>query len=226
MRRLAAEQMLDYALLHGTLARDDLLRLASRLASFYPLLPSEPVTPVHYRARLLRRVAGAAGELSRRDYQLPQARVRDLCKAQSAVLERLAPELDERVRAGHIVECHGDLRPEHVYLHQSLAVIDCLEFSHQLRVADAADELAFLALECERLGMPASGRALLQAYGQLSRDAPPPELLDFYQSCRAGTRAVIAARHLLDEEFRDSPHWQRRACQYLQLAEEHIEACH
>jgi aminoglycoside phosphotransferase family enzyme len=55
--------------------------------------------------------------------------------------------------------------------------------------------------------------------------APAP-LVHFYQSCRAGTRAMIAARHLLDERFRHSPHWWRRAEHYLQLAEDHIGACH
>jgi aminoglycoside phosphotransferase family enzyme len=47
-------------------------------------------------------------------------------------------------------------------------------------------------------------------------------VVHFYQSCRATTRALIAARHLHDEKFRHSPHWMRRAGVYLQLAEEHI----
>ena len=35
-----------------------------------------------------------------------------------------------------------------------LAIIDCLEFSTEFRTLDTADELGFLALECERLHAP------------------------------------------------------------------------
>jgi aminoglycoside phosphotransferase family enzyme len=226
MRRLPAEQMLDYVLQHDRLGEADLERLARRLAAFYATLPSEPLAPARYRMRCLRRVLAATRELSRDGFELPQARVRAVCEAQCAALQRIGSLLDERVRRGHIIEGHGDLRPEHVYLGSPLAIIDCLEFSRQLSVADAADELGFLALECERIGVPAPGLALIQAYSHISGDVPPPALLHFYQSCRASTRAMIAARHLLDDKFRHSSQWWRRASHYLELAERHIGACH
>jgi aminoglycoside phosphotransferase family enzyme len=94
-----------------------------------------------------------------------------------------------------------------------------------LRIIDSVDELGFLALECERLAAPATGNSLLHRYAGLSGDWPPAMLVHFYQSCRASTRALIAARHLLDEKFRHSPHWIRRARQYLQLAGQHIGQC-
>jgi aminoglycoside phosphotransferase family enzyme len=225
MRRLPAEQMLDYVLQHGGLDPQDLERLARHLAAFYSALPSEPLDAPRYRMRCLRRVLAATRELSREGFDLPQDQVRAVCQAQCAALQRIGALLDERVRLGRIVKGHGDLRPEHVYLGVPLAIIDCLEFSHELSVADPADELAFLALECERIGVPGPGIALLQAYGRLTGDVAPPPLVHFYQSCRASTRAMIAARHLLDDRFRHSPHWWRRASQYLELAERHIGAC-
>jgi aminoglycoside phosphotransferase family enzyme len=225
MRRLPAQLTLDYLLQHGALAEVDLLRLAGRLAAFYFALPAEALSAARYRTRFLRRLMAASRELGQQAYELPQDQVQSLHDAQCAALQRLGPLLDERVAQGHIVEGHGDLRPEHIYLGNPLAIIDCLEFSHELRVADTADELAFLALECERLGSPTAGRALLQAYARFTGDTPAPQLVHFYQSCRALTRAMIAARHLLDEKFRHSPHWWRRACQYLALAHAHIGAC-
>jgi aminoglycoside phosphotransferase family enzyme len=226
MRRLPAEQMLDYVLRHDRLGEADLDRLARRLAGFYATLPSEPLAPARYRMRCLRRVLAATRELSREGFGLPQARVRALCEAQCAALQQVGPLLDERVRLGRIARGHGDLRPEHVYLGSPLAIIDCLEFSRELSVADCADELAFLALECERIGEPAPGRALMQAYARITGDQPPPSVVHFYQSCRASTRAMIAARHLLDDQFRHSSQWGRRASHYLELAEQHIGACH
>jgi aminoglycoside phosphotransferase family enzyme len=225
MRRLPAPAMLDYAIMHRALSGADLLRLVERLTWFYRALPPVPLAAEHYRARFLRQVTSAWRELSSEEYDLPGAHVQAVHDAQAAALLRIAPLLDERVQAGRIVEGHGDLRPEHIYLGKPLAVIDCLEFSRDLRVVDVVDELGFLALECERLGAAETGLALLRAYRQLSGDATPPALLHFYQSCRATTRAKIAARHLLDEKFRHSPHWVRRACHYLRLAEEHIGKC-
>lgn len=222
MRRLPAERMLDYALVHGTLADDDLRRLAARLVAFYRGLDPEAVDRAAWRERFRLQIEANRRGLASPLYGLPSGHVRQLARDQHAALDRLAALLDQRVLSGCIVEGHGDLRPEHVFLGDPVAVIDCLEFSRMLRLGDPADELAFLAMECERLGSRVAGQTLLQEYATLSGDAVPGELLHFYQSCRAGTRALIAARHLLDARFRHSPHWMRRAGQYLQLAEEHV----
>lgn len=222
MTRLPADHMLDYALAHGTLAEGDLLRVARRLHDFYRLLPPEPIDCAGYRDRFRRRIEANRNALRAAAYGLPAGHVRALAADQCAMLAQLGGLLDERVRGGHIVEGHGDLRPEHIYLGEPVAVIDCLEFARSLRVVDVADEMGFLALECERLGGGMAGFALLRHYADVSGDTPPSPVLHFYQSCRATTRALIAARHLLDDKFRHSPHWLRRAGQYIQLAEEHI----
>ena len=105
------------------------------------------------------------------------------------------------------------------------AIIDRLEFSAELRTLDCADELAFLGLECERLGAPQLGTVLLAAYLELTGDAPEPALIHFYQSYRAGIRAQLAAWHLREVRYRDSPKWPSRARQYLQLAAQHMQDC-
>ena len=53
---------------------------------------------------------------------------------------------------------HGDLRPEHIWLDDKVRIIDCLEFNPRLRAVDPFDEIAFLSLECERLGAAWVGR--------------------------------------------------------------------
>jgi aminoglycoside phosphotransferase family enzyme len=129
------------------------------------------------------------------------------------------------VRAGKIVDVHGDLRPEHVCLRPDVHIIDCLEFSPELRLADSADELAFLALECERLGAGATGTLLPRAYGDASGEPPQPSLAHSYQSYRACLRAAIALRQLQEPKFRYSPQWLARANEYLLLAERHALSC-
>lgn len=133
--------------------------------------------------------------------------------------------LGARVASGRILEGHGDLRPEHVYLGEPPAIIDCLEFSAELRWLDAADEVGFLALECERARAAALGCVLLHSWREASGDTVPDALLHFYQSCRACSRARLAIRHLREARYRGSPVWRRRAMRYLALAERHLRAC-
>jgi hypothetical protein len=109
-------------------------------------------------------------------------------------LLRLRPEiLDERVRAGRVVDGHGDLRPEHICFSEPLAIFDCIEFNSEFRTIDVADELAFLAAECDFLGAGWVGPQLLRTYEEQSSDQPAAELWAFYKSYRACVRAKVAA---------------------------------
>lgn len=223
MCRLPSRQMLDYAILHQSVTDADFERVAAHLAAFYGACEPVPTDPRNYRARLQRQIEANRRELDLETYHLPQPRVDAVCQAQAAAVESMASLFD--ARANRIVEGHGDLRPEHICLRPQLAIIDCLEFSRELRLVDRADEMAFLALECERLGAAAAGATLLARYGALSGDVADARLIHFYQSYRAGMRATISVRHLQEEKFRYSPQWLQRTLQYLQLAEQHIGHC-
>jgi aminoglycoside phosphotransferase family enzyme len=52
-------------------------------------------------------------------------------------------------------------------------IIDCLEFNRNFRILDAASELSFLALECERLGAPRIGRLIFETYSEKTGDSRP-----------------------------------------------------
>lgn len=224
MHRLPTQQMLDYAIKHGTANEQDIRRVATRLAGFYRACAPIAIDPGEYRSRFLINIDAHLRELSVPAYQLSAEQVSAICQAQRTVLQNMAGMFDERVKSGKIVEGHGDLRPEHICLDPELSIIDCLEFSRDLRIVDPADELGFLALECDRLGAPDFGALLMRTYGEMSDDSPAAALIHFYQSYRACLRATIAIRHLNEEKFRYSPEWPRRAREYLQLAERHIAA--
>lgn len=225
MRRLPSQMMLDYALRHGTAGESDVARIARRLVDFYRGSEPAPMTPPDYRNRFLVQIDSCEHELSQPAFRLPATQIDGICRAQRRMLRDMAAQFDVRVCEGKIVEGHGDLRPEHVCLDPALSIIDCLEFSRDLRLIDPADEISFLALECERLGAGSLGDALLRRYLDYSDDRPPAPLMHFYQSYRALLRAVIAIRHLNEEKFRYSPEWSRRARHYLDLAESHLARC-
>jgi aminoglycoside phosphotransferase family enzyme len=146
-------------------------------------------------------------------------KVKALADAELDVLARCAAGFDRRVEQGRIVEGHGDLRPEHLWLETSPSIIDCVEFDRSLRVVDPADELAFLSLECERLGSPEVGRWFLDTYVDITGDHPPGWLLAFYRVYRALRRATLAARHLDDLAVADPGRFRDRARHYIAVAE-------
>ena len=219
MRRLSGERMLDFVLQRGDLSGAWLGRLVEVLSKFYARAQAVPFTPAAYIARLERRILVDERELSRHALRLAARKVRRVIAAQRRFLER-HPEL-LAARAGRIVEGHGDLRPEHVWLGRPIAVIDALEFSRDLRILDPAEEIAFLALECERLAGPAIAERLMTRFCAANEPPFPEALGHFYMSRRAATRAKLAAWHMLDPQFPQHRPWRARAHSYLDDAWRH-----
>lgn len=225
MRRLPAQRMLDVMIRERRVGSDDVRSVAGVLGRFYLECAAVKVTPADYRKRLADTIAEHLEELSTPAFGLPAALVAQICARQRGVLDRCSALFDERATSGKIVEGHGDLRPEHICLEPQPQIIDCLEFSRDFRILDRADELAFLALECERLGAPELKAPIFETYGELTADRPHPVLVHFYQSHRACLRAKMSIWHLKDSALRANPKWPAQARDYLRFAHEHIEQC-
>lgn len=104
-----------------------------------------------------------------------------------------------RMRTGRIRDGHGDLRADHVYFHDGVQIIDCIEFNERFRYGDAALDLAFLMMDLDRLGHGRTGRRLLAAYARTARDPEIYALLDFYAAYRALVRLKVACFSLKDD---------------------------
>jgi aminoglycoside phosphotransferase family enzyme len=218
MHRLPRARILDHAIAAGTLRAEAVRALAFDLARFYKAGPPVPIEPSVYRGRFGAGIRDHRGVLSDPGFGLDGALVGRVCEAQDAFLARRAGLFDARIAARRIVEAHGDLRPEHICLGPSPQIIDCLEFKRDFRIMDPADELSFLALECELLGAPWVGPLVFDAYGQATGDGPPPGLIHFYKSYRACLRAKLAVQHLRDAEIREPDKWPALGARYLALA--------
>jgi aminoglycoside phosphotransferase family enzyme len=218
MRRLPEEAMLDRAIGAGRVDASHIHKIAQLLADFYRRAERVRMSGLHYREKLERAVHADLRELDNPAWRLSRSLVRGVPERQLERLQRDAALFDERAQAGRIVDGHGDLRPEHICLEAEPIIIDCLEFNQELRLLDPVDELAFLALECERLGAPSIGEHILAAYEELSGDRPDPRLVRFYRDHRAYRRAKIAIWHLRDHLGRHRDKWRRQAQHYLELA--------
>jgi aminoglycoside phosphotransferase family enzyme len=224
MRRLPEMLMLDRALQSGGPEQGDLDRVALRLARFYQGLAAEPVAPDTRRRWYQGEIDLSWRELSRGEFALDRARIEQVA-GRLGKFPRDRPDLLlARHQEGKIVEGHGDLRPEHICLKREPVVIDCLEFSRELRLVDPADEMAFLALECAMMGQADVGARLQRSYETMTGDRPPEPLISWYMGFRAFLRARLVALHSLEPGPRSPEAWLAQADRYLDAALGYTEA--
>lgn len=221
MRRLDERRMLDNTLAEGSLNRSKLDRLAAKLTSFYTRARPSLIDPASFLGEWRRKVAENRRVLADSKLALDFGVRTRIDRAQRRFLDECAGLLSERVARRRIVDGHGDLRPEHIWLGTPLAIIDCLEFSPRLRTVDPFDELAFVDIECQRLGAAWPGRYLARQVGHRLGDSVPAPLFAFYRCYRATTRARLAFAHLLDSDRREREKWSAQGRAYLDIALRH-----
>jgi aminoglycoside phosphotransferase family enzyme len=218
MRRLPADRMLDAVIARGAVQDPEIETVGLLLTHFYQTTPPVLRCSTTYRDMLRDSIHLTRRELLLPLYTLSASRVASHANALLKFLEREPTMFDRRVEAGNIIDAHGDLRPEHICLEAPPQIIDCLEFNPDFRRLDTVSELAFLALECDRLGAPRVGNLILETYQRLSGDRPPQRLLAFYKNYHALIRAKVAVWHLKEPNARDPQQWIERANLYLDLA--------
>ena len=219
MRRLPIICMLDYKIQTHNVRKTDVVNIIDVLVKFYEEVDKIKLTAFDYCLRFKKAILSNSKELLYPRYQLPGSVIESIISDQLDFVFRYSELLAQRADANKIVDAHGDLRPEHICLSNTPTIIDCLEFSKELRTLDPVDELSFLSLECERLGNPLEANLVLDIYSRKTHDTPPLALINFYKSHRACKRAKVAIRHLNDNLSPNQTNkWIQRSNDYLDIA--------
>ena len=193
MRRLPAERMLDRLVAEDAASPDLLDAVGRRVASFHAEADTGGEIDLLGGIETIRR--NWEENFSQTDALGPEVLPEDTRRAVrdhvAAMLEREADRFAARVAAGRSRDCHGDLQAQHVCCVEPLQIFDCIEFNHRFRFGDVAGEIAFLAMDLERLGRPDLATRFLNAYLDESGDYEAVPLLDFYRAYRAWVRAKV-----------------------------------
>jgi aminoglycoside phosphotransferase family enzyme/predicted kinase len=184
MRRFDEQATMAALLAAGRLRQEDVARAARRIAAFHAgaercHMP-EPET---WRAQ----AAADLDDLAGLGHDVAELRLR-----LAAGVRRWGDEMQRREAAGLVRDGHGDLRADHVVCSDPLLVVDRIEFSRALRVADVADDLAFLTMDLEWLGARWAADALRSAYTKAGGLPGPPGLAALFAWRRALVRAKVA----------------------------------
>jgi aminoglycoside phosphotransferase family enzyme len=214
-----ADQALDARIATGELTRPDIERIVALLTAFYRREAKVAIAPETYIAQYRAQHLLTAQVLRDPALTLVPDQVDRALEAFEAVFDAARPTLILRAAEGHLVEGHGDLRPEHVFLTDPPVVIDCLEFSRPLRIVDPHDEIAFLGMECARFGADWIFAVLAQSLAEALDDRPPAEVMAFYWRYRALLRARLLILHLRETPVRTPARWRPLALRYLDLAD-------
>ena len=218
MRRLDESRTLEQALAAHTLLPRQLDHVVATLVEFYRHARAVFVSPETHLINWGRSLDYNKRVLLDPRFALPAGLIRRIDRAQRRFLSRRSELIAVHVRERHIVDGHGDLRPEHIWLDDPITIIDCLEFNAQLRAVDPFDEIAYLCVECERLGSAWASAYIRRRAIHALRDHLSQQLFTFYRCHRATLRARLAIAHLYEPNPRTPEKWPRRAREYLRIA--------
>jgi aminoglycoside phosphotransferase family enzyme/predicted kinase len=134
-------------------------------------------------------------------------------------LDGREPLFAARVSNGKVRDGHGDLLADDIFcLDDGPRVLDCIEFSDRLRYGDVLADVAFLAMDLERVGAPEVARRFLGWYREFSAESYPETLAHHYIAYRAHVRAKVACLRAGQGDA-SAPD---NARQLLQLAHDHL----
>jgi aminoglycoside phosphotransferase family enzyme len=218
MRRLDRRETLEHALKTGWLSAWQLDRLVATLTAFYRHAGAIFISPETHLGNWRRGIDYNRHVLLDPRLCMPAGLVRQIDRAQRRFLAERSGLIAARVRRRQIVDGHGDLRPEHIWLGDPVRIIDCLEFNRRLRAVDPWDEIALLCVECERRGGIWVSEYIRRHARLTMADGLSEPLFTFYRCHRATLRARLTIAHLLEPDPRTPEKWPPLARTYLRLA--------
>ena len=129
----------------------------------------------------------------------------------------------ERVSAGRIRDCHGDLYSANICLADKVYIFDCIEFNERFRFCDVASDIAFLAMDLDFHGLKSLSDLFVSRFIQKSADNTLEKMLNFYKCYRAYVRGKINlfTANAPEVDMPTQQQCQDMAEKYFQLAEDY-----
>lgn len=107
----------------------------------------------------------------------------------------------KRREEGRIVDGHGDLHLEHIYITpDKVMVYDCIEFNDRFRYGDLASDLAFLAMDLDFNGCWREQRNFVSRMAGKMGDSDLERIITFYKCYRAYVKGKVKSLQSTEEE--------------------------
>ena len=131
----------------------------------------------------------------------------------------------QRMDAGKVRDCHGDLYSANICLAEQTYIYDCIEFNQRFRYCDVASDVAFLAMDLDFHGMTELSHHFINTFASRSNDSGLSELLNFYKCYRAYVRGKIGlfTAHAPEVDATTQAACLSQAKRYFELAARYAE---
>ena len=200
MRRLRAGRDALSLLEKGLLSELQIDRVARRIAVFHQrnqLGKPVPLSAAAWYARCVDPVEDCIHTLFAisEDAGLREP-LEEIADAMRDFAKQQVQRFEERRLAGRAVDGHGDLHLQHIWFENAAegpVIIDCLEFSEELRQIDAASEVAFTSMDLRYRDRPVLADRFLRTYASERDDFGLYGVVDYFIAYRALVRAMVAA---------------------------------
>lgn len=196
MRRMPDDRRLSSLLAAGEPVEGALDALARLMADFHAGAERSEAADRAASAEALagRWAANTAGLRPFAGRMLDEAAIEEVDALAARYLAGRRALFDERIARGRACDGHGDLLADDIFcLDDGPRVLDCLEFDDALRLDDVLADVAFLAMDLERLGRPDLADRFLAAYRAAAGDSWPATLAHHHLAYRAQVRAKVGA---------------------------------
>ncbi len=194
MLRFPADALLSEQLLTDEVTTADVVQLANTIARTH--IESQVVQP-RVGDALHQTLRNAVDNLCQLQPQLsdePAETLRTLQLWTRDTFEEHEGDFAERIKSGHIRECHGDLHTGNIVRWQGrLVPFDGIEFNDDFRWIDVLSDVAFLAMDLIAYQRDDLAHLFVNAYLEQTADRSSLSLLRWYMVYRALVRAKVAA---------------------------------
>lgn len=193
MRRMPPQRRLATLARDGHDVRDAVRAIARRVAAFHSTAARSPVIdeaggPAHVLA-----IWRANTVALRRAAIVDPDVLTEIDECAERWIAGRSTLFAQRVAAGHVVDGHGDLLADDIFcLDDGPRILDCIEFDDELRHGDVVADVAFLAMDLERIGRPDAAAWFLADYREFSDAHWPRSFAHHWIALRAHTRAKVA----------------------------------
>lgn len=165
MKRLQSSKRMDASLERDKVSIEGIDSLAGQLASFHLNAEIIPTSFDLGQARNIFNDLNTVQDVIVREFGKKESGVvNDLIDFSDHFLSRNSKIFQERIDAGMIRDCHGDLHCGNIFMYRTPIIFDCIEFNDSFRHIDVLYEVAFLCMDLEFYGRKELSDRLLRTY--------------------------------------------------------------
>jgi len=227
MKQVPEEKLMDRLLEKKQVSPEMIEAVSEKLVKFYSAAETNDLIKSFARPERVKQDTDENFEQTEQyiDVTIPRKVYEEVKDRTNGFFKTKGELFQRRIAAGRIRDCHGDLRLEHIFWGEEIAILDCIEFNERFRYTDVAADIAFPAMDLDYHGREDLSEHLIRTFVRESGDRGLMEVLDFYKCYRAYVRGKVESFRRDDPDLSDREKKEalKRAKRYFDLASRYAQ---